>query len=182
MKKVTLLGDSIRQIGYGLKVPQLLGDEYEVFQPDDNCRFAKYTLRGLYDWAEGMKDSTVIHWNNGIWDVADLFGEGNFTPIELYVDEMVRIAKILKQRAKTVIFATTTPLRFENDLKNEKIQSYNAAVVPKLRELGVVINDLYSVIDADLENYVRADDKIHLSEAGIDRAAEAVAGIIRKYA
>jgi hypothetical protein len=30
MKKVVLLGDSIRLIGYGLKVPELLGDEYEV--------------------------------------------------------------------------------------------------------------------------------------------------------
>ena len=30
MKKVTLLGDSIRQIGYGTKVPELLGEEYEV--------------------------------------------------------------------------------------------------------------------------------------------------------
>ena len=52
MKKVTLLGDSIRMIGYGLKVPELLGEEYDVFQPDDNCRFAKYTLRGLFDWKE----------------------------------------------------------------------------------------------------------------------------------
>ena len=49
MKKVTLLGDSIRQIGYGTKVPELLGDEYQVFQPEDNCRFVKYTLRMLFD-------------------------------------------------------------------------------------------------------------------------------------
>ena len=52
--KVTLLGDSIRLIGYGLKVPELLGEEFEVFQPGDNCRFAKYTLRGLFDWQEPM--------------------------------------------------------------------------------------------------------------------------------
>ena len=31
MIKVTLLGDSIRQIGYGLKVPELLGDQFEVY-------------------------------------------------------------------------------------------------------------------------------------------------------
>lgn len=50
MIRVTLLGDSIRMIGYGLKVPVLLRDDFEVFQPKDNCRFAKYTLRGLFDW------------------------------------------------------------------------------------------------------------------------------------
>ena len=31
MIKVTLLGDSIRMIGYGLLVPELLGDEYDDF-------------------------------------------------------------------------------------------------------------------------------------------------------
>lgn len=45
-KKVALLGDSIRLIGYGQIVPQMLGENYEVFQTEDNCRFAKYTLRG----------------------------------------------------------------------------------------------------------------------------------------
>ena len=42
MKKVTLLGDSIRYIGYGLKVPELLKDEFEVYQPNENCRFALF--------------------------------------------------------------------------------------------------------------------------------------------
>jgi len=36
MIKVTLLGDSIRMIGYGLKVPNLLGENFEVFQPNVN--------------------------------------------------------------------------------------------------------------------------------------------------
>ena len=49
MKKIALLGDSIRQIGYGKHVPAMLGNEYEVFQPSDNCRFAKYTMRMIYD-------------------------------------------------------------------------------------------------------------------------------------
>ena len=45
MKKVTLLGDSIRQIGYGKTVAEELGKEgIEVFQPEENCRFSKYTL------------------------------------------------------------------------------------------------------------------------------------------
>ena len=69
MKKVTLLGDSIRLIGYGTRVPELLCNEYEVFQPDDNCRFAKYTLRMLFDYKEQIKGSDVIHWNNGLWDI-----------------------------------------------------------------------------------------------------------------
>ena len=54
MIKVTLLGDSIRMIGYGRVVPTLLGENFDVFQPNENCRFAKYTLRGLFDWEKGI--------------------------------------------------------------------------------------------------------------------------------
>ena len=38
--KVTLLGDSIRLIGYGTRVPELLGDDFEVYQPEENCRYS----------------------------------------------------------------------------------------------------------------------------------------------
>ena len=84
MIKVTLLGDSIRQIGYGLKVPELLGENFEVFQPDINCKFAKITLRGLFDWEQQMAGSRIVHWNNGLWDVCDLFGDGLFSTEEEY--------------------------------------------------------------------------------------------------
>ena len=80
MKKVTLLGDSIRMIGYGPKVPQMLGDEYEVFQPDDNCRFVKYTLRGLFDWQDIIKGADVIHWNNGLWTARRFLTTGYLPP------------------------------------------------------------------------------------------------------
>ena len=77
MKKVALLGDSIRLLGYGTKVPELLGEEYEVFQPEDNCRFVKYTLRMLFELREQIQDSDIIHWNNGLWDTSTgLFDDG----------------------------------------------------------------------------------------------------------
>ena len=75
MIKVALLGDSIRLWGYGTKVPEMLGEEYEVFQPEDNCRFVKYTLRMIFDLHEQIKDADVIHFNCGHWDVTDLFGD-----------------------------------------------------------------------------------------------------------
>ena len=34
MKKVVLLGDSIRLIGYAPRIPELLGDGYTVWQSD----------------------------------------------------------------------------------------------------------------------------------------------------
>ena len=182
MKKIVLIGDSIRMIGYGTPVAERLADEFEVWQPDDNCRFAKYTLRGLWDWQDGIRGADVIHWNNGLWDVCELFGDGAFTPIDEYVDTMLRIARILQERASTVIFATTTPVRPENvHNKNEVIEAYNAALVPKLIEMGVVINDLYAPIKSDVYRYI-CDDMIHLSDEGISLAADMVEAVIRKEA
>ena len=182
MKKIVLIGDSIRMIGYGNTVAERLSSEFEVWQPDDNCRFAQYTLRGLWDWQDSIRGADVIHWNNGLWDVCELFGDGAFTPIDEYVDTMLRIARILQERASTVIFATTTPVRPENvHNKNEVIEAYNTALVPRLMEMGVVINDLYTPLKTDVYRYI-CDDTIHLSEEGISLAADLVETVIREEA
>lgn len=181
--KVTLLGDSIRLIGYGLKVPKLLGDEFEVYQPEDNCRFAKYTLRGIFDLQEDMAGSRIVHWNNGLWDICNLFGDGLFTPEREYIENMSRIADILVSRYEKVIFATTTPVTPENPFNsNDDISRYNAALVPVLKKKGVIINDLYATLEKNVYKYIRTDDNLHLSEAGIDVCANQVADIIKKTA
>lgn len=183
MVKISLLGDSIRQIGYGNKVCELLGDDFEVFQPNDNCRFAKYTLRGLYDWRESMKGSRIVHWNNGLWDICDLFGDGPFSTESEYIENMTRIADILLSRHDIVIFATTTPVTSRNIYnKNTVIKRYNDIIVPILREKGVIINDLYTPVAADIDKYIRKDDNIHLTDAAIEMCAAQVADVIRKAA
>lgn len=182
--KISLLGDSIRLIGYGKKLPELLGRGVEIYQPDENCRFAKHTLRGLFDWKNDLAGSDVIHWNNGLWDTCTLFGADEpFTPLDEYVNTMVRIGKQLLQITPHVIFATTTPvLEGHSSNKTERIIEYNRAVVPKLRELGIRINDLFGVISADPGKYIRSDDKIHLTDLGIEVAAKEIARHIREIA
>ena len=182
MKKIVLIGDSIRLLGYGASVAERLSDEFEVWQPSENCRFARHTLRGVYDWRQKMSGADVIHWNNGLWDTCDLFGDGPFTPIDEYVETMLRLARLFRERASTVIFATTTPVRKENSHnKNEIIEAYNAAIVPKLREMGIVINDLYTPMSKDVYRFI-CDDTIHLSEEGITLATDLVEDIIRREA
>ena len=170
MIKVTLLGDSIRQIGYGLKVPELLGENFEVFQPDINCKFAKFTLRGLFDWEQQMAGSRIVHWNNGLWDVCDLFGDGLFSTEEEYSRNILRIADLLLKKYDKVIFATTTPVASQNSYNsNANIERYNALVVPALQAKGVIINDLYKLVSSDIDRYI-CDDHIHLTEKGIIRS------------
>ena len=181
MIKVTLLGDSIRMIGYGRVVPTLLGENFDVFQPNENCRFAKYTLRGLFDWEKEMSGTQIVHWNNGLWDICNLFGDGLFTSESEYIENMLRIADILIAKYDKVIFATTTPVTIQNQYnKNSDIEKYNALIVPLLKEKGIIINDLYQLVSSDIDKYIRKDDNIHLSDEGIKVCAEQVADIIRK--
>ena len=181
-KKIVLLGDSIRLWGYGTKVPELLGDEYEVAQPEDNCRFVKYTLRGLFDWHDIIKDADVIHWNNGLWDCTEIFDDGLFTSEEEYIENMLRVAKLLQKITPNVIFATTTPVWDEFEwTHNDKIERFNEIIVPKLQEIGVKINDLHALVSQDVHKYVKECDMIHLSEEGINICAEAVVKAVKQF-
>ena len=184
MKKVWLLGDSIRMIGYGTKVPEMLGEDYDVHQSEDNGRFAKYTLRFLFDFREDMKNTDIIHWNNGLWDTSTgLFDDGGqpFTNENEYVENMLRIARELLKITPNVIFATTTPVHPEYPYNsNEVIKRYNATLVPQLQEMGIRINDLHAIVAPKVEEYI-CQDKIHLSPAGIEACAEQVVAIIKEF-
>ena len=181
MKKVVLLGDSIRLWGYGTKVPELLGDEFEVWQPEDNCRFAKYTLRGMFDWHDGLKGADVIHWNNGLWACTEIVDDGLFTSEQEYIENMTRIARLLLKVTPNVIFATTTPVWDEFEwTHNDKIQRFNEIIVPELEKLGVKINDLHSTVAKDIHKYVKECDMIHLSDEGIDVCAKQVVSHIKE--
>ena len=182
MKKVVLLGDSIRLMGYGARTAELLGADYTVWQPEDNCRFASYTLRMLYDYRAQLQGADIIHFNCGLWDVCDLFGDGAFTPLETYVDLLVRIAGILKTYAPTVIFATTTtpdPEMPGHDI--ERLKAYNAAAVAALTPMGVLINDLFTPVASDVSGMI-CEDHIHLNAHGIEVCAAQVANCIRAAA
>ena len=180
MKKISFLGDSIR-LGYADRTIELLGDGYEYFQPTDNCRFAAYTKRLIWDHRAQLEGSEVIHWNNGLWDICNLWGDGCFTSLDDYLREMEGIARRLLPMTRTLIFATTTPVDPRNLYdKNDAIDAYNAALVPRLEALGVVINDLHSVIAADIPAFIK-EDRIHLTPAGVEAAARHNAEFIRRY-
>lgn len=186
--KVALLGDSIRVglgnviRGYGKRAAELLSPEIEVYQPVENCRHAKHTLRMLFDHREAMKDCSVVHFNVGHWDVCDLFGEGTFSTEEEYRENVIRIARILKSRHRAVIFATTTPVRNEHPHnKNSVIARFNEIAVEALKKEGVIINDLNSLLVGDIEKYIFTDH-IHLTDEGVELCARAVAEKIRNVA
>ena len=182
MKKVVLLGDSIRLMGYGDRVPALLGEGFSVWQPASNGMFVQNVLRQLFDNADRIKEADIVHFNSGEWDICELFGDGPFTPLDFYLSQLGRIADLLRGQGKAVVFATTTPVRPENvHNHNGVIERYNAAAVPLLRDKGVLINDLYALLCPDLYGNI-CDDLIHLTDRGAALCAESTAEAVRRAA
>lgn len=154
MKKVLLLGDSIR-MGYDKYVKSALEGAAEVYYPDENARFIQYVLRYASNWKKSLElsdDVDLVHWNAGLWDVLEQFGDEPLTPPEFYENLVLRTHKRLRYlfpKAK-IVFATTTAVieeRCSKDFmrRNSVIEDYNARALKVLSETDAIINDLYSV-------------------------------------
>ncbi len=182
MKKVLLLGDSIR-LNYMPKVFRNLDGIAEVVGPPDNCRFVRYTIANIREWLGAYGTPDVIHWNNGIWDVHH-FLDGDdrvLTTLEEYLSDLERLYNCLRKTGAKIIFATSTPCKPEYPLmKNEDIIRYNAAAVELLKDKVDEINDLFSLVYPNIENYI-SPDNIHLNKDGVAAVGNKVTEVLKKY-
>jgi len=153
MKKIVLIGDSIR-MGYDEYVKAALEGIAEVYYPEENCMFSQYTLRCLPSWKkEGgwPTDVDLVHWNAGLWDVAEVYGEPPLSSKEHYADMIHRIDKRIRMlfpQAK-VVFATSTCVHEEGysgayRRYNATIEAYNCVALEVLSQTDTIFNDLYT--------------------------------------
>ena len=165
MNKIVLLGDSIR-MGYEAYVKDALAQSAEVYYPNENCRFAEYVLRYAHEWKDAGKwgdDVDLVHWNAGLWDVLELFGDGPLTSLSYYGEAIARIdrrLRLLFPRAR-MVFATSTNVRELAEgskfaRHNANIETYNAEALRVLANTDTVINDLYT-LTASLPDDYRSD-------------------------
>ena len=193
MKKVLLLGDSIR-IGYQQFVKEELAGEFEVRYPEDNGRFAAYTLWQVNQELKWNPDIELVHFNNGYWDMnVEAPMTEAIHPVEEYVSFLRRIVALCRQCGAKVVFATTVPILEDGaagdntgvqgtiNYSNEWVKTYNAAATKLMAELDVPVNDLYALCMQDDRRY-KCEDLLHLSEEGSRACAKQVAEYVRKYA
>ncbi|MBQ7841221.1 MAG: SGNH/GDSL hydrolase family protein [Lachnospiraceae bacterium] len=192
MKRVLLLGDSIR-MGYDKKVRELLKDEYEVFfAEEDNGRFAAYTMWQANQFFKHYGHFDLVHWNNGYWDMNI---EAPMTepihPIAEYVSFLERIIRLIQENGAQIVFATTTPIYEDGNALdntgtaasinycNDWVVKYNEAARQLMEAKGIVVNDLYSLC-LQGPKYYKCEDMLHLTEEGYDVIASHTADLIRK--
>ena len=162
MKKIVLIGDSIR-MGYDKYVMEALHGVAEVLYPSENCRFAEYVLRYAHEWKNNGNwgdEVDLVHWNAGLWDALELFGDAPLTSLSYYGEAIARIDKRLRMlfpKAKFV-FATSTNVSEEMSnpdftRHNATIEKYNAEALRALSGTDTVINDLYSLTASFPDSY-----------------------------
>ncbi|GHU50477.1 hypothetical protein AGMMS49975_01600 [Clostridia bacterium] len=185
MKKVLLLGDSIR-MGYEDYVREILKDKAEVVSSEENGRFAAYTLWQANQLLK-LHKYDVVHWNNGYWDmnIEAPMTEG-IHPVGEYTYFLKRILKEIRRNGAKVVFATTTPILEKGNamdtsgagvalnFNNEWVLEYNEAAKKLMAEENVPVNDLYALCAKD-KNYYKCSDLLHLTEEGSKKCAEEVA-------
>lgn len=192
MKRVLLLGDSIR-MGYDKKVRTLLKNEYEViFAEEDNGRFAAYTLWQANQYFKNYGHFDLVHWNNGYWDMNI---EAPMTeaihPLDEYLNYLKRIIRLIRQNGAKIVFATTTPIYEAGESKdntgtgasihysNDWVITYNAAACGLMEKENIPVNDLYSLCLKG-PRYYKCEDMLHLTEEGYLEIAKQTAGYIRQ--
>ena len=187
MPKILLLGDSIR-MSYQNRVEDLLASKACVVGPAENCQYSLYTLSSLNRWIDALGEPDIIHWNNGLHDCGhNPIRSPNQFPIETYVDNLEFILNHLKQFTQKIIWATITPISpnraFVEEAwswRQEEIDQYNESAMSLMTTKGVKVNDLHRLVTADCEKNL-AEDQLHLSEAGIEICAQAVAAAVLSY-
>lgn len=190
MKKVLLLGDSIR-MGYDHYVKELLEGTCEVYYDEqDNGRFAAYTLWQANQFFRKYGKFDVVHWNNGYWDMnIEAPMAEPMHPVDEYVHFLKRIIAEIRRNGAEIIFATTTPIldngaSLDNTgtgtsitYSNDWVIQYNDAAKKLMAEEGIAVNDLYTLMHRD-PNFYKCGDGLHLTEEGSRVCAEQAARMI----
>lgn len=192
MKKVMLLGDSIRE-WYSREVRRLLEGKCEViFAEKDNGRFTTYTLCQEAQLLKQHGKVDLVHFNNGYWDMSVMpFLNRPLFSTEEYKHGLRRIIELSRAAGAKVVFATTTPLPADSQAKDntgtgadftmekENVIIYNKAALEVMEEENVTVNDLYSFCKQD-KRYYKCEDNLHHSEEGNKIIAKEIADFILK--
>ena len=192
MKKVLLLGDSIR-MGYQRFVREELEGECEVLFSPENGRFAAFTMWQVNQMFKNNEGIELVHWNNGYWDMnIEAPMDTAMHPLPEYLYYLRRIAEYIKAQGAKIVFATTVPILSPGaapdltgtagslNFKNEWVLEYNAAAKELMAELNIPVNDLYEHCYDVEKNHYKCEDRLHLSEEGSRRCAKRIAEVIRE--
>lgn len=196
LPRILIIGDSV-SMGYTKGVVQLLEGKADVRRPDANSGATFIGLRDLEKWL-GDEKWDVIHFNFGLHDLRYCFNNdpyqmkneaGEFptaetgsprTPIQDYEANLRELVGRLQSTGAILVWGNTTPVSaYHNGYEPALVVEYNAVANRVMQDLGVTVNDLNSVIAADIAD-LHGKDHVHPNYKGARELAKAVASAIEE--
>lgn len=188
MKSVILIGDSIR-MGYQPIVQRELDGLAEVWGSAENGGNSQNVLEHLEVWALS-RDLDIVHVNCGLHDIKTPFdSDARAIPLAEYrANVRTILSRLQTETQAVVIWATTTPVNHERHHQNKDfdrfeadVDAYNAAATTIATELGIPVNDLFSVVMRAGRDEHLVPDGVHYTGPGYERLAAAVTTCIKQH-
>ena len=185
--RVVLVGDSIR-MGYAPLVAERLRGVVEIVADAENGGDSARVLANLDAWVLAHGPA-LVHLNCGLHDLKRLKTGENQVPLERYARNLREIVRRIAAAEIPLVFALTTPIHDARhaardagfDRTDEDVRRYNAAALAVMREIGVPVHNLYSLVSyAGVDEALRADGT-HYTAEGNALLAEAVADCLRRH-
>ncbi|MGB8168005.1 MAG: SGNH/GDSL hydrolase family protein, partial [Chthoniobacteraceae bacterium] len=170
LPRVLLIGDSVSR-GYTLAARKALAGKANVHRAPENCGPTANGLKKLDVWLAGERWD-VIHFNFGIHDRA--------TPAADYRQRLETIVARLKAAAKTVLWASTTPIppdTKDGPAATDAIIAKNKIAAEVMQQNGVTTDDLFTFITPHLAKVQNPKD-VHFNGDGYELLGQQVASAI----
>jgi len=185
MKRVTLIGDSIR-MGYQQHVVTALQGRAEVWGPTTNGGDSSKVRTHLTEWMqEGAAD--IIHLNCGLHDLRKSFATGKAQiDTESYRANLCYIFDAVAATGVPLIWAATTPVneawhheRKGFDRLEADVAAYNAIALEEAQQRGIQVNDLHAVIENAGRDRLLSEDGVHFGDQGCTLLGDHVATCVQ---
>jgi lysophospholipase L1-like esterase len=168
LPRVLLIGDSI-SIGYTEPVRTELNGKANVHRIPTNGATTLNGVQNLDTWL-GTARWDVIHFNFGLHDLKIMDDGKHQVPLPDYENNLRTIVERFKKTGAKLIWATTTPVpdaKVNPPRRSADVITYNDAATKIMKEAGVAIDDLYSLVNPRLAE-LQLPANVHYTLTGYD--------------
>nr|WP_315237974.1 SGNH/GDSL hydrolase family protein [uncultured Albidiferax sp.] len=186
MKKIVLIGDSIRLAYQGAVTSALLHDAV-VTAPAENCQSSAEVRKNFHGWIAAANPD-IVHMNCGLHDLRiDAGDSAHRVPIDAYAANLEAIFNlVVTSGRRTLIWATITPLMEDRHQQSRQSRRYEADVarynqvgLAVARKYGATVNDLHAAVQHAGAPRLLGPDGVHFTDDGSAFLAEAVVTSLR---
>ncbi len=161
-------------MGYEETVRRELSDWARVWGPEQNGGTSENILTHLNAWAI-TRTPDILHVNCGLHDLKKDLGKGApAVALDRYADTVRSIlSRLTSETGATIIWALTTPVNQNWHHKNKPFDRFETDVIIYndvarniAREMGIIVNDLFSVIISAGRDSLLLPDGVHFKPEG----------------